>query len=80
MPGDHVTWYPLLGCRPAKLLEIMKKRFISLGGIVFEGKCLSSICIYNDAAVSQPFHMHFNCNNIFLIHLYLDMYYLKQYC
>ncbi|XP_010928223.1 uncharacterized protein [Elaeis guineensis] len=42
-----------LGVSPAKLLEIMKKRFVSLGGIVFEGKCLSSIRIYNDAAFLQ---------------------------
>ncbi|XP_020582580.1 uncharacterized protein LOC110026117 isoform X2 [Phalaenopsis equestris] len=40
-----------LGVSPAKLLEIMKERFVSLGGIVFEGKSLSSICIYDDVAV-----------------------------
>ncbi|KAG0451417.1 hypothetical protein HPP92_026432 [Vanilla planifolia] len=40
-----------LGVSPAKLLEIMKKRFVSLGGIMFEGKSLSSICIYDDAAI-----------------------------
>ncbi|PKU87831.1 hypothetical protein MA16_Dca021177 [Dendrobium catenatum] len=40
-----------LGVSPAKLLETMKKRFLSLGGIVLEGKSLSSIHIYDDAAV-----------------------------
>ncbi|XP_020243879.1 uncharacterized protein LOC109822126 isoform X2 [Asparagus officinalis] len=40
-----------LGVSPAKLLEIVKKRFVSLGGSVFESKCLSSISIYDDAAV-----------------------------
>ncbi|KAK8952209.1 hypothetical protein KSP39_PZI003714 [Platanthera zijinensis] len=40
-----------LGVSPAKLLEIMKKRFVSLGGIVFEGISLSNICIYDNAAV-----------------------------
>lgn len=38
--------------RPAKLIEIVKKRFISLGGVIFEGYSVSSICIYEDAAVS----------------------------
>ncbi|XP_020079928.1 uncharacterized protein LOC109703605 isoform X3 [Ananas comosus] len=42
-----------LGVSPVKLLEIMKKRFISLGGIIFEGKSLSSICIYDDVAILQ---------------------------
>ncbi|KAL0919862.1 hypothetical protein M5K25_011986 [Dendrobium thyrsiflorum] len=40
-----------LGVSPAKLLETMKKRFLSLGGIVFEGKSLSSIHIFDDSAV-----------------------------
>lgn len=31
----------------------MKRRFISLGGKVFEAKVVSSIHIYDDAAVSQ---------------------------
>ena len=38
--------------RPVKLIEIVKKRFISLGGVIFEGCSLSSISIYDDAAVS----------------------------
>ncbi|KAL0001638.1 hypothetical protein SO802_015419 [Lithocarpus litseifolius] len=42
-----------LGVSPAKLIEIVKKRFISLGGVVFEGYSVSSICIYEDAAVLQ---------------------------
>ncbi|KAF3443431.1 hypothetical protein FNV43_RR13113 [Rhamnella rubrinervis] len=41
-----------LGISPVKLIEIVKKRFISLGGVVFEGYSLSSICIYDDAAVA----------------------------
>ncbi|PKA57920.1 hypothetical protein AXF42_Ash012459 [Apostasia shenzhenica] len=40
-----------LGVSPAKLLEIMKKRFVSLGGIVFEGKSLLSVSIYDDTAI-----------------------------
>ncbi|CAL5342374.1 hypothetical protein CsSME_00026974 [Camellia sinensis var. sinensis] len=42
-----------LGVSPAKLIEVMKKRFDSLGGIIFEGCSVSSICIYKDAAVLQ---------------------------
>lgn len=37
--------------RPAKLIEIVKKRFISLSGVIFEGYSVSNICIYEDAAV-----------------------------
>eukprot|EP00268_Persea_americana_P027018 TRINITY_DN26543_c0_g2_i11.p1 TRINITY_DN26543_c0_g2~~TRINITY_DN26543_c0_g2_i11.p1 ORF type:complete len:591 (+),score=101.73 TRINITY_DN26543_c0_g2_i11:118-1890(+) len=42
-----------LGVSPAKLLEVMKKRFIALGGVIFEGYSVSSISIYDDAAVLQ---------------------------
>ncbi|XWS47406.1 hypothetical protein CRYUN_Cryun14cG0149500 [Craigia yunnanensis] len=42
-----------LGVSPVKLIEIVKKRFISLGGVIFEGCSLSSISIYDDAAVLQ---------------------------
>ncbi|KAF6159123.1 hypothetical protein GIB67_032740 [Kingdonia uniflora] len=40
-----------LGVSPAKLIEVMKKRFISLGGVIFEGYSMSDICVYDDAAV-----------------------------
>ncbi|WVZ92917.1 hypothetical protein U9M48_038947 [Paspalum notatum var. saurae] len=40
-----------LGVSPAKLVEIMKERFISFGGAIFEGKSLSSIYVYDDLAV-----------------------------
>ncbi|KAB5527650.1 hypothetical protein DKX38_021497 [Salix brachista] len=40
-----------LGVSPVKLIEIMKKRFISLGGVIFEGCSVSSISIYEDASV-----------------------------
>lgn len=36
-----------------KLIEIVKKRFISLGGVIFEGCSVSSISIYEDASVLQ---------------------------
>ncbi|XP_072995386.1 uncharacterized protein [Typha latifolia] len=42
-----------LGVSPAKLLEIMKNRFISSGGTVFEGKSLSSISVYDDITILQ---------------------------
>ncbi|KAI8551984.1 hypothetical protein RHMOL_Rhmol06G0230000 [Rhododendron molle] len=42
-----------LGISPAKLIEVMKKRFDSLGGIIFEGDSVSGISIYEDAAVLQ---------------------------
>ena len=38
--------------RPAKLIEIVKRRFKSLGGVIFEGYSVSNICVYEDAAVS----------------------------
>ncbi|TVU05828.1 hypothetical protein EJB05_49012, partial [Eragrostis curvula] len=40
-----------LGISPAKLVEIMKERFISSGGRMFEEKSLSSISVYDDLAV-----------------------------
>jgi hypothetical protein len=39
-----------LGISPAKLVEIMKERFISSGGAIFEGKSLSSISVHDDLA------------------------------
>ncbi|KAB1200862.1 hypothetical protein CJ030_MR0G006092 [Morella rubra] len=42
-----------LGVSPAKLIEIVKRRFVTLGGVIFEGSNVSSICIYEDAAVLQ---------------------------
>ncbi|KAM7498339.1 hypothetical protein LguiA_022753 [Lonicera macranthoides] len=42
-----------LGVSPSTLIEIMKKRFISLGGVILEGYSVSSICVYDDAAVLQ---------------------------
>jgi hypothetical protein len=43
---------PFYLSRPAKLVEIMKERFISSGGAIFEGKSLSSISVHDDLAVS----------------------------
>ncbi|XP_058774263.1 uncharacterized protein LOC131648529 [Vicia villosa] len=40
-----------LGVSSARLIEIVKKRFISLGGVVFEGLSVSCINVYDDAAV-----------------------------
>ena len=40
-----------LGISPAKLVEIMKERFVSSGGAIFEGKSLSSISVHDDFAV-----------------------------
>ncbi|KAK6120626.1 hypothetical protein DH2020_045621 [Rehmannia glutinosa] len=42
-----------LGVSPAKLIEIMRKRFDSLGGVIYEGCSVSHISIYEDAAVLQ---------------------------
>ncbi|GJN16208.1 hypothetical protein PR202_gb03171 [Eleusine coracana subsp. coracana] len=42
-----------LGISPAKLVEIMKGRFISSGGTIFEGKSLSNISVHDDIAVSK---------------------------
>ncbi|KAF7815389.1 lycopene beta/epsilon cyclase [Senna tora] len=40
-----------LGVSPVKLIEIVKKRFVSLGGVIYEGCSVSSINLYEDAAV-----------------------------
>ncbi|RVW97406.1 hypothetical protein CK203_026321 [Vitis vinifera] len=42
-----------LGVSPVKLIEVVKRRFTSLGGVIFEGYSVSNICIYEDAAVLQ---------------------------
>ncbi|GAB4859311.1 hypothetical protein Ancab_010773 [Ancistrocladus abbreviatus] len=42
-----------LGISPAKLIETMKSRFTSLGGVIFEGQSVSSIRIYEDVAALQ---------------------------
>ncbi|CAN0897049.1 hypothetical protein LINGRAHAP2_LOCUS18888 [Linum grandiflorum] len=42
-----------LGVSPAKLIDIVKNRFISLGGVIFEGCTLSSIRVYEDIAALQ---------------------------
>ncbi|PPS16245.1 hypothetical protein GOBAR_AA04329 [Gossypium barbadense] len=38
---------------PVKLIEIVKKRFVSFGGVIFEGCSVSSISIYDDTAILQ---------------------------
>ncbi|KAL3689895.1 hypothetical protein R1sor_016204 [Riccia sorocarpa] len=40
-----------LGVSPAKLIEIMKERFLQAGGSVFEGKGLSKVDVFDDTAV-----------------------------
>ncbi|KAE9614931.1 putative lycopene beta-cyclase [Lupinus albus] len=40
-----------LGVSPVKLIEIVKERFISLGGEIFEGCSVSGINVYEDVAV-----------------------------
>uniref|UniRef100_A0A0D9X7X4 Uncharacterized protein n=1 Tax=Leersia perrieri TaxID=77586 RepID=A0A0D9X7X4_9ORYZ len=40
-----------LGISPAKLVDIMKERFVSSGGEIFEGKSLSNISVHDDLAV-----------------------------
>ncbi|XP_055816426.1 uncharacterized protein LOC129885955 [Solanum dulcamara] len=42
-----------LGVSPVKLVEIVKERFDSLGGVTFEGYSVSNISVYQDAAVLQ---------------------------
>ncbi|KAM2060376.1 hypothetical protein ACFX1T_045577 [Malus domestica] len=42
-----------LGVSPAKLIEVVKNRFTSLGGVMFEGYSVSGVSIYEDAAVLQ---------------------------
>ncbi|XP_054819149.1 uncharacterized protein LOC129318422 [Prosopis cineraria] len=40
-----------LGVSPVKLIKIVKERFVSLGGVIYEGCGVSSINVYEDAAV-----------------------------
>uniref|UniRef100_A0A7N0TBK4 Lycopene beta-cyclase n=1 Tax=Kalanchoe fedtschenkoi TaxID=63787 RepID=A0A7N0TBK4_KALFE len=40
-----------LGVSPVKIIDIVKARFQSLGGVIFEGCCLSRLNIYDDTAV-----------------------------
>ncbi|XP_022135885.1 uncharacterized protein LOC111007725 [Momordica charantia] len=42
-----------LGVSPQTLIEIVKKRFVSLGGVIYEGCNVSSICIYDDMTAMQ---------------------------
>ncbi|XP_076928276.1 uncharacterized protein LOC143594970 [Bidens hawaiensis] len=42
-----------LGVSPAKLIDIMRERFTSLGGVIYEGCSVSSINVYQDTAVLQ---------------------------
>ncbi|KAK9050448.1 hypothetical protein SSX86_030582, partial [Deinandra increscens subsp. villosa] len=42
-----------LGVSPAKLIDIMRERFTSLGGVIFEGYSVSSINVYQEIAVLQ---------------------------
>ncbi|CAN6574237.1 unnamed protein product [Malus baccata var. baccata] len=53
-PGDiWVEDILNLGVSPAKLIEVVKNRFTSLGGVMFEGYSVSGVSIYEDAAVLQ---------------------------
>ncbi|KAJ4981737.1 hypothetical protein NE237_032574 [Protea cynaroides] len=56
-----------LGVSPSKLIELMKARFTSLGGVIFEGYSVSSISIHEDAAVLQ-----FTEGNILRSNLIID--------
>ncbi|CAI0550909.1 unnamed protein product [Linum tenue] len=42
-----------LGVSPAKLIDIVKSRFNSLGGVIFESCAVSSIRVYEDIATLQ---------------------------
>uniref|UniRef100_A0A164ZW91 Uncharacterized protein n=1 Tax=Daucus carota subsp. sativus TaxID=79200 RepID=A0A164ZW91_DAUCS len=42
-----------LGVSPSKLIEKMKTRFNSFDGVILEGLGVSSICVYDDAAILQ---------------------------
>ncbi|KAB2613570.1 hypothetical protein D8674_035886 [Pyrus ussuriensis x Pyrus communis] len=44
---------PFYNHRPVKLIEVVKNRFTSLGGVMFEGCSVSGVSIYEDAAVLQ---------------------------
>lgn len=57
-------------CRPAKLLEIIKQRFLSSGGTIFEGHGVSSIEIYEDAAVCFFWIYLMKENGIVIIQIY----------
>ncbi|CAN6701963.1 unnamed protein product [Malus baccata var. baccata] len=53
-PGDiWVEDILNLGVSPAKLIEVVKNRFTSLGGVMFEGYSVSGVSIYEDAACLQ---------------------------
>ncbi|KZV34438.1 hypothetical protein F511_23412 [Dorcoceras hygrometricum] len=53
-----------LGVSPARLIEIMRKRFTFLGGAIFEGCGVSNIFVYEDAAVRLPWPAMNNLNSI----------------
>eukprot|EP00252_Welwitschia_mirabilis_P000908 TRINITY_DN10900_c0_g1_i3.p1 TRINITY_DN10900_c0_g1~~TRINITY_DN10900_c0_g1_i3.p1 ORF type:complete len:620 (+),score=92.88 TRINITY_DN10900_c0_g1_i3:240-1862(+) len=40
-----------LGVSPFYLIEVLKQRFLNLGGVILEGHGVSEICIYDDIAV-----------------------------
>lgn len=42
-----------LGISPSKLIDIMKERFKSLGGVILEGYSVSCIYVYDDEAVVE---------------------------
>lgn len=42
-----------LGVSPAILLDVMRQRFCSLGGLIFEGNGLSTVSVYDDAVILQ---------------------------
>ncbi|KAL9265902.1 Chromatin remodeling protein EBS-like protein [Drosera capensis] len=53
---------------PVKLIEIMKERFNSLGRVILESESVSSICIYEDAAVTfQAFP-----SSVMLVYLWIS--------
>ncbi|MQM03286.1 hypothetical protein Taro_036061, partial [Colocasia esculenta] len=56
-----------LGVSPAKLLEVMRKRFNSLGGIIFEGNAISKICVYDDTTI-----LHLSDGKVLFSRLVID--------
>ncbi|XP_042479008.1 uncharacterized protein LOC122059967 isoform X2 [Macadamia integrifolia] len=64
---EQVTAVKFNPYRPSKLIELMKTRFTSLGGVIFEGYSVSSISIYEDAAV-----LEFTEGNILRSNLIID--------
>lgn len=40
-----------LGVSPMQLIDLVKQRFLSSGGMLFEGHGVSNICVYDDATV-----------------------------